>query len=230
MILLSEYLNKVTETREVSCKSELKACEREFTIYIPNGEQLEILDNSDQVGFDKIKINFEVGRDSSLKYRFSYGSPHDKKNPDSDKKIEKELIFKTSGRGAEIDAQCFVYTQGREYISIVSKQDHKSSQTKSNMTLRAVSGDNSKVSSESLIFIDKGIEGIQAEQLHTNLVRGERVRVYSDPKLEVLSDDVSCSHGAAIKHINEIDLFYLQSRGYTRENAEKSLIAAFIAE
>jgi Fe-S cluster assembly protein SufD len=54
--------------------------------------------------------------------------------------------------------------------------------------------------------------------------------MYNKPELEIFADDVVCGHGATVGQLDENQLFYLQSRGIPRENAEALLIEAFARE
>jgi len=55
----------------------------------------------------------------------------------------------------------------------------------------------------------------------------DKAQVHSLPKLEIATDDVKCSHGATIASLDPQQLFYLQSRGITKDQAEKMLIEGF---
>jgi Fe-S cluster assembly protein SufD len=54
--------------------------------------------------------------------------------------------------------------------------------------------------------------------------------VHTKPQLEIFSDDVLCSHGATIGHLNEDEVFYLHSRGLTKKKARELLVYAFTLE
>ena len=51
--------------------------------------------------------------------------------------------------------------------------------------------------------------------------------VNTKPQLEIFADDVKCSHGCTIGHLDDEGLFYLQSRGITEKNAQSLLLHAF---
>ncbi|MCG7585228.1 SufD family Fe-S cluster assembly protein, partial [Photobacterium sp. OFAV2-7] len=50
------------------------------------------------------------------------------------------------------------------------------------------------------------------------------------PELQIYADDVKCSHGATVGQLDPAALFYLQSRGVTKEDAQSLLITAFISD
>lgn len=69
-----------------------------------------------------------------------------------------------------------------------------------------------------------------ARQLNRNLLLGRRAAVDAKPELEILADDVKCSHGATVGDLDEAALFYLLSRGIEPDTARRMLIEAFVAE
>ena len=60
-----------------------------------------------------------------------------------------------------------------------------------------------------------------------SLLLNQSARVNSKPELEILADDVSCSHGVTVGSLDPEQLFYLSSRGISNNEAKKMLIAAF---
>jgi len=69
-----------------------------------------------------------------------------------------------------------------------------------------------------------------ARQLNRNLLLSRRATVDTKPELEILADDVKCSHGATVGDLDETALFYLLSRGIAPDAARRMLVEAFIAE
>ncbi|MGH7008584.1 MAG: SufD family Fe-S cluster assembly protein, partial [Stellaceae bacterium] len=69
-----------------------------------------------------------------------------------------------------------------------------------------------------------------ANQLSKNLLLGARAAIDTKPELEILADDVKCSHGATVGDLDEAALFYLESRGIPAAEARRMLVEAFAAE
>jgi len=69
-----------------------------------------------------------------------------------------------------------------------------------------------------------------AHQLNKNLLLSPRAAVDTKPELEILADDVKCSHGATVGDLDEAALFYLEARGIPPAEARRMLIEAFAAE
>jgi Fe-S cluster assembly protein SufD len=77
--------------------------------------------------------------------------------------------------------------------------------------------------------IEITIEGLrtQAYQSNKNLLLSSTAQVHTLPKLEIATDDVKCSHGASVSSLDPNQIFYLESRGISREQSEKMLIQAY---
>jgi Fe-S cluster assembly protein SufD len=69
-----------------------------------------------------------------------------------------------------------------------------------------------------------------AQQTNRNLLLSPTAQADSRPWLEILADDVRCNHGATVGRIDDDALFYLQSRGISREEGRAMLVDAFVHE
>ncbi|HEY1506323.1 MAG TPA: Fe-S cluster assembly protein SufD [Stellaceae bacterium] len=69
-----------------------------------------------------------------------------------------------------------------------------------------------------------------ANQLNKNLLLSARANVDTKPELEILADDVKCSHGATVGDLDESAMFYLAARGIPADEARRMLIEAFAAD
>jgi Fe-S cluster assembly protein SufD len=78
------------------------------------------------------------------------------------------------------------------------------------------------------VLVDKMATGTLSGQLNQNLLLSKDCHVDTRPQLEILHNDVKCSHGATIGRLSEKEIFYLQSRGLSRELAETVLSLGFI--
>ncbi|KAL7609242.1 protein ABCI7, chloroplastic [Lactuca sativa] len=80
------------------------------------------------------------------------------------------------------------------------------------------------------IKVNRYAQQTDAGQLTRSLILEPRATVNVKPNLQIIADDVKCSHGASICDLEEDQLFYLQARGIDRQTARKSLIVSFGAE
>ncbi|XP_027084634.1 protein ABCI7, chloroplastic-like [Coffea arabica] len=80
------------------------------------------------------------------------------------------------------------------------------------------------------IQVNRFAQQTDAGQLTRSLLLEPRATVNVKPNLQIIADDVKCSHGAAISDLEEDQLFYFQARGVDIETARKALIFSFAAE
>ncbi len=80
------------------------------------------------------------------------------------------------------------------------------------------------------IGVRPGADKTDAHQLNRNLLLSPRAAVDTKPELEILADDVKCSHGATVGDLDEASLFYLRSRGIDEAAARRMLIEAFATD
>ena len=80
------------------------------------------------------------------------------------------------------------------------------------------------------ILVQKGAQKIDAYQLNRSLLLSPNAKINTKPQLEILADDVRCTHGATIGQLDDEQIFYLKSRGYDDAAARGMLTYAFAGE
>jgi Fe-S cluster assembly protein SufD len=80
------------------------------------------------------------------------------------------------------------------------------------------------------VMVDRNAQKTQASQSNRNILMSRDAKVNSKPQLEIYADDVACSHGSTTGQIDKEALFYMQSRGIDRHQAEVLLLSAFVAD
>ncbi len=80
------------------------------------------------------------------------------------------------------------------------------------------------------ILVKPGAQKTDGYQISQSLLLDEDSQFLAKPELEIYADDVKCSHGSTSGAIDEVALFYLQSRGVPRRRAQALLVLAFLAE
>jgi Fe-S cluster assembly protein SufD len=81
-----------------------------------------------------------------------------------------------------------------------------------------------------MIYVAPGAQHIDGYQANRNLVLDPDARTDSIPGLEILNNDVRCTHGSTVGKIDEEQLFYLLSRGIPRKDAEQLVIQGFFED
>lgn len=81
-----------------------------------------------------------------------------------------------------------------------------------------------------LIAVPQAAQMTSAAQLNRNLLLSDKGRVDTKPQLDIVADNVKCSHGATISQLEADEVFYLQSRGIDAAQAQRLLLYAFAME
>lgn len=110
------------------------------------------------------------------------------------------------------------------------KVEHVAPSARSLQKYKGVLKDFSQSSFEGKIYVHPEAQKTEAYQLNHNLLLGEGAIANAKPNLEIFADDVKASHGATTAQVDEEHLFYLQSRGHTKELARNLLVRGFIQE
>lgn len=80
------------------------------------------------------------------------------------------------------------------------------------------------------VFVPKAAQLTDAGQLNRNLLLSPKARVDTKPQLEIVADNVKCTHGATVGQLETDEIFYLQSRGIDADSARQLLVYAFAFE
>tara|TARA_B100000427_G_scaffold323782_1_gene327790 strand:+ start:120 stop:923 length:804 start_codon:yes stop_codon:yes gene_type:complete len=86
----------------------------------------------------------------------------------------------------------------------------------------------SKAVFDSCVVVKKDAQKSNSVQKNNNILLSDKASVESNPQLEIFADDVECAHGSTSGQIDNSALFYLRSRGLSREKAESMLLGAFL--
>lgn len=139
-----------------------------------------------------------------------------------------EYVVELVGEGAEVKIGGTFLAENNDHVDIHLVIHHKAKNTQANTTLKGVGRDRSKITFLGRIIIDP-------ECGNSNSFLTERILLLSDtasadaiPELEILTDDVKCSHAASVSRIPEEHIFYLMSRGVSRKEAEEMVIEGFL--
>ena len=104
---------------------------------------------------------------------------------------------------------------------------HCTENSTSDQTFRTILSDNSKASFLGKIRVEESADGTNATMSSKSLLLSDNARANAKPELEILADDVKCSHGVTVGSFNPDQIFYLRSRGISEKNAKQLLTNAF---
>jgi hypothetical protein len=141
--------------------------------------------------------------------------------------VQNEHVVYFSQEGADAKYRSMFLLAGQERHAASVFMVHAAPNTKSTMLTRAVLLDASRASYQGTIKILPQAHGCSAKQHEDTLLLGASAHIDAVPILEIENDDVKCSHGVTVGSINEEQLFYLQARGVSIEEAKRTLIMGF---
>jgi Fe-S cluster assembly protein SufD len=141
-----------------------------------------------------------------------------------------DLNAQLLGPGANSDMLGLYFADGKQHFDHNTSQDHVAPNTTSDLLYKGALDDESRAVFRGIIKVHKGAQRTDAYQTNRNLLLSEHARADSLPNLEIEADDVRCSHGATIGQLDAESLFYLMSRGLSREIAERLVVLGFLGE
>lgn len=150
-----------------------------------------------------------------------------KKNIDiSNKTGELEIVLDKEGMELEIVGK--FQTRSSEIMALNIRIIHRAPHTTANTTLKGVAWDSSQLKLSGIIVIEKLAQQTQSFLRENILLLSPHAKAEAIPNLEILANDVKCSHAATISNISEEQVFYLMSRGLTRKKAEEVIVEGFL--
>ena len=164
---------------------------------------------------------FYLDRNATLDYWVNYKSA---------KKVISWLDLMLEGEGSRAVVKGGYRLKDLQEVVLQTRQNHMAAHTSTELVIKGILDDQSKVVYQGTIFVNEQGRGTQASQTNKNILLSDSARAHSMPQLEVLTNDVSCQHGSAVGYLDLEQLHYLQARGLSEEIAKKLLLDAFFAD
>ncbi len=140
------------------------------------------------------------------------------------------LTFEIAASGIELYIYGLYTGKKDDDFHIETIQKHTAPGSLSDLFIKGVFEDNSRLVYQGLIRLEKSAQQSHAYQKNQNLILSPDVFVDSRPFLEILANDVFCTHGSTTGKLNKDQVFYAISRGLSRKKAEDMLVQGFIDE
>jgi Fe-S cluster assembly protein SufD len=141
-----------------------------------------------------------------------------------------ESLSKLTGEGARSDLLAACVADGTQEFDSRTLQDHMSAHTTSDLLYKNALNDRARTTFGGLIRVEPHAHFTDAYQKVRNLLLSDDAEANSMPGLEILADNVKCSHGATSGQISETEMFYLLSRGIPAPIAKQLLVSGFLNE
>src|ERR1700682_3767404 len=141
-----------------------------------------------------------------------------------------ESLSRLIGEGARSDLLAVAVAKGEQEFDARTLQDHVSPHTASDLLYKNALDDRARCTFGGLIRVEPHAHFTDAYQKVRNLLLSDDAEANSMPGLEILADNVRCTHGATSGQINEDEMFYLRSRGIPIKTAQRLLVSGFLNE
>ncbi|OZI14855.1 FeS cluster assembly protein SufD [Sodalis-like symbiont of Philaenus spumarius] len=135
-----------------------------------------------------------------------------------------------NGEGSDLAINSLLLPSGQDITDTRTYLEHNTGHCLSRQLHKVIARDRGKGVFNGLIKVAKHALKTYGQMTNNNLLLDRLAEVDTKPQLEIYADDVKCSHGVTVGRIDEEQMFYLRSRGITREDAQQMIIYAFAAE
>jgi Fe-S cluster assembly protein SufD len=144
--------------------------------------------------------------------------------------VRNEVNVALAGEGASLTLDGLFVLAGSQHIDNHTVIDHVKPHCDSLELYKGILDEKSRGIFDGLIIVRPNAQKTNSRQVNRNLLLSETAIIDSKPTLEILNDDVKCSHGSTIGQLDEEAMFYLRARGIDETEARKMLVYAFASE
>ncbi len=143
--------------------------------------------------------------------------------------VKTNSYFDLVGPGGQAFVHGFMFGDGRQQFHLHTLQRHLSDHCTSDLLIKGCLKDHARSVYQGLIQVAEGAQRTDAYQANRNLVLSDSARADSIPGLEILANDVRCTHGATIGNVDAEQMYYLMARGLPRNDAQRLIVEGFFA-
>jgi Fe-S cluster assembly protein SufD len=135
-----------------------------------------------------------------------------------------------TGEDAEAQVNGAMFTQGKQHLSYNTHQHHMAAHCRSDLLYKAALQDESRTVWRGMIKVDREAQKTNGYQRNDNLMLARTARADSIPGLEIEADDVRCTHGSTSGRVDDQQVFYAMTRGYTHQEAVRMIVTGFFQQ
>jgi Fe-S cluster assembly protein SufD len=140
--------------------------------------------------------------------------------------IENDLV----GPGATSRVTGAYFADGDQHLDYDTFQEHAAPNTESDFAFKGALRERASAVWRGMIRVEEGAQKTNAYQENRNLLLSDEAHADSIPGLEIMANDVRCTHGATLGRIDREELFYLMTRGLSRAEAERLIVRGFFQD
>ncbi|HVF07788.1 MAG TPA: Fe-S cluster assembly protein SufD [Actinomycetota bacterium] len=122
------------------------------------------------------------------------------------------------------------FADGEQHFDHRSTQEHVAPNCRSDLLYKGALRDRSRAVYSGWVYVRPGAQKTDAMQTSRNIVLSEHAKADAIPNLEIEANDVKCGHAASVGPVDDDALFYLESRGIARDEAERLIVTGFFQE
>jgi Fe-S cluster assembly protein SufD len=192
-------------------------------IFVEEGARLEYVSvqNYSQETWHFATHHARVGRDAELDWvAGGFGSKRGKI------RIQNDL----SGPGATSRVTGAYFADGDQHLDYDTFQEHIAPNTESDFAFKGALRDDASAVWRGMIRVEQDAQKTNAYQENRNLLLSPTAHADSIPGLEIMANDVRCTHGATLGRVDRDMLFYLMARGLSRAEAERLIVRGFFQD
>jgi Fe-S cluster assembly protein SufD len=139
-----------------------------------------------------------------------------------------DIIMEAAGNEAHMYGLYLI--KGRTHVDNHTLVDNTEPNCFSNEFYKGIIDEHATGVFSGKIFVRPDAQKTNAYQSNKNILLSDSATVNTKPQLEIFADDVKCSHGCTVGKLDEEALFYLRTRGISKENAQSMLLQAFASD
>lgn len=130
--------------------------------------------------------------------------------------------------GAKVTLLALLLGRNKDNLEIKTQIFHQKPNTTSKVIVKAALTDNSFVNFDGLVKIEPGAKGTNAHLAAHIMLLSNKARGRAVPSLEILENDIKAGHATTVGRVNELEMFYLMSRGLTANKARMLIVEGFL--
>jgi Fe-S cluster assembly protein SufD len=135
-----------------------------------------------------------------------------------------------AGPGATSRVTGAYFADGTQHLDYDTFQEHIAPSTTSDFAFKGALRDSARTVWRGMIRVEEGAQKTNAYQENRNLLLSKTAHADSIPGLEIMANDVRCTHGATLGQVDREQLFYLMTRGLSRADAERLIVRGFFQD
>jgi Fe-S cluster assembly protein SufD len=135
-----------------------------------------------------------------------------------------------NGQGATSRVTGAYFADGDQHLDYDTFQEHIAPNTESDFAFKGALREEARAVWRGMIRVEPDAQKTNAYQENRNLLLSPEAHADSIPGLEIMANDVRCTHGATLGRINRDELFYLMTRGLSRAEAERLIVRGFFQD